>query len=207
MLKQKLWDTENGWNEHPITEEILETRESKILIPHQIVLQHIQNKDLIDSTSPKDIKTLRELLSLLPGNPEQHKQTFLLWRKDLASRLTSSKQRDSISLPAFLLLSSTFTGSLVLGANSISNLKKGNSDDEPDNITIGVTQGMASATGLLAALANAPAIINRWYGHSFQSLDDGSWAWPYKVPLLPSSYDNKEIIKQSALIVFIWNLV
>ncbi|MBW8308854.1 MAG: hypothetical protein K0M45_04355 [Candidatus Paracaedibacteraceae bacterium] len=168
-------------------------------MPHQTIFNHIKFNETNGSTAWKDINTLKKLLDLLPGKPEQHKQILSLWTKDLTYRLTLSKQRDSISLPATLLLSSTFAGSLVLGANSISNIDKGNSDQEPYNVTIGVTQGVASITGMITAIANAPVTLNCWYGHTFHSLD-GKWVWPSKVPLLPSFYSNDEIAKQSSLI-------
>jgi hypothetical protein len=198
MIQEKLWD-EQGWNEHPITHPILNTRELEILMPHRIIFQHIRDNEINGSTAWKDINTLKKFLDLLPGEPEQYKQLFSLWAKDLTYRLTLSKQRDSISLPATLLLSSTFASSLVLGANSISNLDKGNSNAEPYNLTIGVTQGMASVTGIITGIVNAPAVLNWWYGRTFQSLD-GQWTRPYKLPLLPSFYSNEEIAKQSYLI-------
>ena len=198
MLQEKLWDKQ-GWNEHPITQDILERRELKILMPHQIIFEHIKTNEITGSTSYHDINTLKKMLDLLPGEPEQHRHILSLWAKDLTYHLTLSKQRDSISLPATLLLSSTFAGSLVLGANSISNIDKGNSDQEPYNVTIGITQGIASITGIITAIANTPAILNSWYGHTFQSLKS-NWTWPSKVPLLPSFYSNDEIAKQSSLI-------
>jgi hypothetical protein len=66
-------------------------------------------------------------------------------------------------------------------------------------VTIGITQGIASVTGIVAAIANAPTILNLWYSSSYKSLD-GQWTWPYKVTLLPSFYSNEEIAKQSSLI-------
>ncbi|AIK96113.1 hypothetical protein [Candidatus Odyssella acanthamoebae] len=198
MIQEKLWD-EQGWNDHPITQPILKTRELEILMPHRIIFQHIRDNETNGSIAWKDINTLKKLLDLLPGEPEQYRQLFSLWAKDLTYRLTLSKQRDSISLPATLLLSSTFASSLVLGANSISNLDKGNSDAEPYNLTIGITQGMASVTGIITGISNAPTVLNWWYGCTFQSLD-GQWTRPYKLPLLPSFYSNEEIAKQSSLI-------
>ncbi|MBW8308852.1 MAG: hypothetical protein K0M45_04345 [Candidatus Paracaedibacteraceae bacterium] len=199
MFNEEVWNVHQGWDEHPITQAILRTRELEILMPHKIIFQHIRDNETNGSTAWKDINTLKKLLDLLPGEPEQYRHILSLWAKDLTYHLTLSKQRDSISLPATLLLSSTFAGSLVLGANSISNIDKGNSDQEPYNMTIGITQGMASVTGIITAIANAPATLNWWYGHTFHSLD-GKWAWASKVPLLPSFYSNDEIAKQSSLI-------
>ncbi len=199
MIKEELWSTQQGWDENPITKDILVRREWEVLVPHKMIFNYILANEINGSTAWKDINTLKKLLDLLPGSPKQYKQLFSLWAKDLTYRLTLSKQRDSISLPATLLLSSTFASSLVLGANSISNIDKGNSDQEPYNMTIGVTQGMASVTGIITAIANAPAILNSWYGHTFQSLKS-NWTWPSKVPLLPSFYSNDEIAKQSSLI-------
>jgi hypothetical protein len=200
MFDKNLWDKEEEGKKHLITKSIFETRQLEILMPHQIIFQHISTHESSGSTSMKDITTFKKLLDLLPGEIERHKQIFFWWAKDLTYRLTLSKQRDSISLPATLLLSSTFASSLVLWVNCKSNLDKGNSEGEPDNMAIGFTQGIAAATGMIAAVANAPITLNLWYSIACHSLDD-RWTWPHKVPLLPSFYSNEEITKQSYLIV------
>ncbi|WP_032112173.1 hypothetical protein [Candidatus Paracaedibacter symbiosus] len=199
MLKHNLWSDKYAWDDNQITQDALEIREAKILAPHKIISQHIKTHKANGTTSWKEINTLKKLLDLLPGEPKQHEQIFSLWANDLANRLTLCKKRDSLPLPATLLLAYTFSSSLVYGANCISNLDKGNSDEEPYNVAIGVTQGLASVTGIITGIANTPSFLNLWYSSNFRSLD-GSWTWPQRLVLLPSSYSSEEIARQSYLI-------
>jgi hypothetical protein len=78
LLKEEFWDILEGWNEHPITKSILETRELEILEPHSLIFQHIKINETNGSTSYKDINTLKKLLDLLPGEPGQYNQILSL---------------------------------------------------------------------------------------------------------------------------------